>query len=156
MTPIKLATVSAFALALSTGAVLAQGSMMGEYDADADTMVNQDEFNTGFGGSGTFAGMDADGSGSLSEDEMAADTSGTMMMEDYDADASGDVSEDEFNQGTFAGYDTDQSGDLSESEFGQVDTDFGEGGRFMMEDASMEGGDTMMETEDGEAAETDG
>ena len=155
MTRIKFATISTFALALSAGAALAQGSMMGEYDGDADTMVTADEFNTGFGGSGTFMNMDADQSGSLSEEEMAADTSGTMMMGDYDMDASGDVSEDEFNQGTFSGYDTDQSGDLSEAEFGQVDTDFGEGGRFMMDGASMEGGSGTMET-DGEEATTDG
>ena len=133
MNPIKLATVSALGLALSAGTVMAQDSMMGDYDSDADAMVSQDEFNTGFGGSGTFGRMDADQSGSLSEDEMAADTSGTMMMGDLDTDASGDLSEDEFNQGTFTGYDTDQSGDLDETEFGQVDTDFGEGGRFMMD-----------------------
>ena len=133
MTLTKFATISALAFSFSAGAALAQDSMMGEYDSDVSGAVSQDEFNTGFGGAGMFGSMDADTSGALSAEEYGMDTSGADYTA-YDTDASGDISEDEFNTGVFSGYDADASGDLSEDEFMQVDTDMGEGGRFMMED----------------------
>ena len=43
---------------------------MGDYDADADAMVTQDEFGTAFGGGGAFGRYDADASGTLTEDEF--------------------------------------------------------------------------------------
>ena len=169
MTPTKLATVSAFALTLSAGAALAEAhTMMGDFDADADMSVTQDEFNTGLTNAGTFGSMDADASGTLTEDEYGMDTSGADYTA-YDTDASGDISEEEFGTGVFGEYDADASGDLNEEEFTQVDTDMGEGGRFMMQDASMESeemeteatteGDAAMEeeatTEEGEEAVTE-
>lgn len=133
MTPTKLATVSAFALALAAGPAMAQDSMMGDYDADTSASVSQDEFNTGFSESGTYANLDADQSGTLTEDELG-ESGGDMAFGDMDTDASGDLNEDEFNQSVFSSYDADASGDLNEEEFGTVDADFGEGGRFSMED----------------------
>ena len=132
MTPTKIAALSAFALTLAAGTAMAQDSMMSTFDADADTMVTQDEFNTGLTGAGTFGTMDADASGTLSAEEYGMDTSGADYAA-YDTDASGDISEEEFNTGVFGGYDSDASGDLNEEEFGAVDTDMAEGGRFNMD-----------------------
>jgi hypothetical protein len=77
---------------------------MGEWDADGDGLVNQEEFTTGWNDVGTYGEWDADGDGSLTEDE--------------------------FNAGVFDGYDADDSGGIEEPEFGDVGDDIGDGGLF--------------------------
>ena len=97
----KIASISAVALALFATPLAAQEL---DWDEDDDSIVSQDEFNTGFGEEGIFGGWDGDGDGFLSEDE--------------------------FNAGIFGGYDADDSGAIEEPEFGDVGDDVGDGGLF--------------------------
>jgi hypothetical protein len=98
----KLTVTSIAAALLSAAPVLAQD--MGEWDADGDGVVNQEEFNTAWSDVGTYSEWDADGAGSLTEDE--------------------------FNAGIDGGYDADNSGGIEAPEFGDVGDDIGDGGLF--------------------------
>jgi hypothetical protein len=98
----KLATISAVALTLTAAPAFAQE--IGDWDADADGMLSEEEFGVGFGEDGVYGGWDEDGDGALSEDE--------------------------FNAGVFGGYDEDESGIIEEPEFGDVGDDIGDGGLF--------------------------
>jgi len=98
----KSAAVLACALSLLGGPLLAQD--MGEWDANADGLVDQEEFNTAWGDTGTYGAWDRDGDGSLTKEE--------------------------FNAGLYDGYDADDSGAIEEPEFGDVGDDIGDGGLF--------------------------
>ncbi len=100
---LKKLTVTTAAIAmLSAVPVLAQD--MGDWDADKDGVVNQEEFKTGWNDMGTYGEWDTDGNGALSEDE--------------------------FDAGLYSGYDADNSGVIEEPEFGDVGDDIGDGGLF--------------------------
>jgi hypothetical protein len=98
----KLTLISAAAALLTATPALAQD--MAEWDADSDGVINQEEFNAGWGDVGSYGEWDADGDGSLTEEE--------------------------FNTGLFDGYDADDSGAIEEPEFGDVGDDIGDGGIF--------------------------
>lgn len=130
MTIARTLAASALALALGGGAALAGAHLAAErYDADADGLITEDEFGTGFGGEGIFGGFDSDADGMLNEEEFGV-MGDRAALTDYDSDTDGLVSEDEFNTGMFGGYDADASGDLDETEVVAVDEDFGDDGLF--------------------------
>lgn len=96
-------TAAVFGAALLTAApLLAQD--MSEWDANADGVIDQEEFTTGWNDVGAYGEWDADGDGSLTEEE--------------------------FNAGLYNGYDADDSGAIEEPEFGDVGDDIGDGGLF--------------------------
>jgi hypothetical protein len=137
----KTLTAAAALLALALPAAAQMASPM-TYDTDADGLINQDEFNAGFTGAGSYTTYDADQDGMLNQEEF--DTAFTnregfdeMMGErefgtfsDYDTDADGMLNEEEYNTAFFNQYDADGSGDIDEMERGMMDTDMGEGGMF--------------------------
>ena len=96
----KLAGIGAVIAALTAAPAMAQE--IGEWDGDGDGVLNQEEFNEGFGEVGAFGEWDEDGDGALSEDE--------------------------YNAGVFDSYDDDDSGAIEEPEFGDVGDDMGDGG----------------------------
>jgi Ca2+-binding EF-hand superfamily protein len=124
----KLASISAVALALIGTPVLAQE--MGDWDADGDAAISEEEFNTGFGEAGVFGGWDEDGDGALSEEEFGAGLGEEEDFAEWDEDGEGSLTEDAFNTGVFGRYDADESGAIEEPEFGDVGDDMGDGGLF--------------------------
>lgn len=99
---------SAFALSLAAAPALAQDAEVNEgvasWDADGDSAISQEEFDTGFGEAGVY--------------------------DDWDADDDGALSEEEFNIGLYESYDADDSGVIEEPEFGDVGDDIGDEGLF--------------------------
>ena len=146
----KFASASAIA-ALMTAPAFAQENAT-DWDANQDQMVTQDEFDTGWGETGTFGEWDADASGAIDQEEFDlgveagfdADASGDLDDEEqtamdesdwadadmatWDEDASGDLNEEEFNQGVFGEYDEDESGDWNEEETAMFQDDAGDEG----------------------------
>jgi Ca2+-binding EF-hand superfamily protein len=100
----KLAGIATVLAALTGGPALAQD--MGEWDRNADGVIDETEFMEGWGttyGDATpYSSWDADGDGMLTEDE--------------------------FNTGIYDSYDADDSGVIEEPEFGDVGDDMGDGG----------------------------
>ena len=84
----SLASVGAILAALTATPALAQG--IGEWDANGDATIDQEEFNTGLGETGAFGEMDEDASGSVSEEEYTAGVTAA-----FDQDESGDLNEEE-------------------------------------------------------------
>jgi hypothetical protein len=122
----KILTAASTALVLLGTPALAQ---MAEWDANADSSVDEMEFGTGFGAGGVFGEWDADADAQLSEDEFTTgfgdkyDEEKFGAFADLDADGSGGLSEDEFKAGILAGYDADDDGMLSQDEFGEYEGD---------------------------------
>lgn len=127
-----------FALSLIAAPAFAQE--FGEWDANADAGINEEEFRTGFG-TDLFNKWDMDDDNALSEEEFntgignrTADFQ-TRFGENngfstWDADANGSLSENEFYGGVYAGYDDDDDNVIEEPEFGDVGDDIGDGGLF--------------------------
>ncbi len=92
----KYATMLAATLLAVTPAI-AQERMMGDYDMDGNSMLNDAEFGE----------VDSD----------------NMRFMDYDADESGDVSEDEFRAGEMRRYDANRDMSLDTDEFARYDED---------------------------------
>ncbi|UWQ21112.1 hypothetical protein [Jannaschia sp. W003] len=151
--------VSAAALLLLAGPALADAHMadMTSFDANADSMLDMDEFGQADAEMG-FAAYDSDADGILSEEEfseyeMRRDAAMQMGMDDadgdmdedeemmgfgaYDLDASGDVSMDEFNEAEFARFDANADGMLDADEYTAYS---GERTNMTMEDGEMESG----------------
>ena len=127
----KFASASAIA-ALMTAPAFAQENVA-DWDADASGTISQDEFNTGWGETGTFGEWDADESGAIGEEEFNAGFGDSedwadADMASWDEDQSGDLNEEEFGQGVFGEYDEDQSGDWNEEETAAFQDDAGEEG----------------------------
>lgn len=99
----SMMTALALVLGLAAAPVMAAEDW-DAWDANDDGILDNDEFNTGFGEAGVYDSWDGDGDGALSEDE--------------------------FNAGVFGGYDKDDSGAIEEPEFGDVGDDMGDGGFF--------------------------
>lgn len=96
---------------LATVTLLAGAPLMAQTvwtDNDADGMLNQDEFNTGFTSRNMFGTWDMDGDGMINEDE--------------------------YNSGMFNTYDRDRSGFIDEDERTTLDADFEAEGRFALDD----------------------
>lgn len=91
----KYASILAAALLAATPA-LAQDGMMGDYDTDGDSMLNEMEFG---------------------------EADGRMRFMDYDTDQSGDVSEEEFRAGELRRYDRDGDSMINEDEYGRYSED---------------------------------
>lgn len=102
----KTAAVGATIALLGAGPALAQENMS-DWDGDGDGVVNEEEFNQGWG---TIWG----------DNDSAFDT--------WDENDDGMLSEDEYNAGVFDSYDDDGSGVIEEPEFGDVGDDIGDGG----------------------------
>ena len=94
--------VAAASILLSTPAFAQDG--FGDWDADANAGINNEEFDARFKERGAFTAWDADRDGALSEDE--------------------------FNKGAFGAYDDDEDGIIEEPEFGDIGDDMGDGGLF--------------------------
>ncbi len=101
MTYVKFIAAATLAAALA-GPATAQMAM--DLDGDADGMLSEQEFGTGFGS------MD--------------------RMSQFDADGDGMLNSDEFTSYNYRRYDRDGSGMLEDTEFGDMDMDMGEGGLF--------------------------
>ncbi len=74
----------------------AVAQMMGDYDTDGDSMLNDMEFGEADGG---------------------------QRFLSYDTDQSGDVSEEEFRAGEFGRYDRDRDGMVNADEYTRYDED---------------------------------
>ncbi|MBC7286080.1 hypothetical protein [Hoeflea sp.] len=95
------------AILFSLAAAPAMALEIGEWDADGDSVLNQDEFNQGWG---------------------SAYGEGESAFSSWDEDSDGMLSEDEYNNGVYNAYDDDGSGVIEEPEFGDVGDDMGDGG----------------------------
>lgn len=125
---LRRAAASAFALALAATPVLAQG--IADWDGDADGLLNEEEFGTGFGEEGVFDDRDADDNMLLDQEELAWDGEAEAPWSDWDADGDELLDEEEFNAGAFDRYDADDDGLIGEAEFGDLGDDLGEEGLF--------------------------
>lgn len=110
----KFAGISAVALALTTGPVLAQETWEG-WDGDADGILTEQEFVEGFNARATF---------------------GT-----WDANADAMLDEPEFDAGVWGLYDRDVTGGLEEAEVGAFETDWAEGGMWYDDENLVENWD---------------
>jgi opacity protein-like surface antigen len=126
----KILTAASTAIALLGAPALAD---MAEWDANADSTIDQNEFGSGFGGGGVFSQWDADSDSALSEDEWNAGFQ-SNLEDDYDQsefgafsdwDASGDsmLDESEFNEGVFGAYDDDADSMWGEEEYAEYEDD---------------------------------
>ena len=108
MFSIKLSSaLSAAAFLATLAATPVMSQEIGEWDSDGDGVLNQDEFNEGWG---------------------SAYGDGESAFSIWDEDGDGALSEDEYNAGVFDSYDADDSGMIEEPEFGDVGDDMGDGG----------------------------
>ena len=90
----KILTAASTALVLMGTPALAQWD---QWDANADGVLAEDEFNTAFGEAGVYGEWDEDDDGALTQDE--------------------------FGGGVFGLYDEDEDGAWSEEEFGAFEED---------------------------------
>ena len=101
MRTVTMLTAVALAFGLAAAPAMAEEDW-GAWDANEDGVIDNEEFDAGFGESGVFGNWDADGDGMLSEDE--------------------------FGEGVYGSYDDDESGVIEEPEFGDIGDDMGDGG----------------------------
>lgn len=96
------------------------------WDADANTMMDRNEYNTAWNEAGYFGRWDANRDGYIDESEWNAGRNAYMRdldegqidaYNEWDTDADGRLSEEEFRDRAFDVYDTDQDGSLSEAEY---------------------------------------
>ena len=120
----RLAAACLSAASLLPAGAFAQQSF-GAWDANADGLVDEEEWNAGFGENSLFGDWDADADGGIDEAEFATGVGAggfdAAAFGDFAAwDASGDKRLDrtEFNRGVFGFYDRDDVAGLSEAEFG--------------------------------------
>lgn len=129
--------LGAFGLGLTIiPAVVAQD--LNEWDINADSGIDTEEFCTGFEDLGVFANWDINVDDQLSEEEFDTGISdkigsleerfGSGAYDTWDANSDGTLTHAEFCEGAYAGYDADESGVLEEPEFGDVGDDLGDEG----------------------------
>lgn len=110
-----------------------------DWNTDGAAGINQQEWNDGWGRSGTFDRFDGNSDGIVDQNEINAgfaddnrsafnDRFGSDYYNSWDADGDGGLSETEWNDGVYGGYDRDGSGMIEESEFGDVGDDMGDDG----------------------------
>lgn len=122
----KILTAASTAVALLGAPAFAD---MVDWDTSADSMVDQDEFGTGFGEGQIFSGWDADADAQLTEDEWSAgfgdryDETAFGAFSDWDANQDSYLDENEFNTGVFGAYDTDADDMWGDAEYGAYEDD---------------------------------
>lgn len=122
----KILTAASTAVALLGVPALAD---MADWDASADSMIDQGEFGTGFGEGDVFGEWDADDDDLLAEDEWIAgfgdvyDEERFGAFSDWDSDESGFLDEDEFGGGVFGAYDADDDELWGDDEYGAFEDD---------------------------------
>ena len=131
-------TLLGSAMALSLVAAPAIAQELSEWDQNADSSLDQQEFQTGFDESGAFGGWDANDDDMLSQDEFDAGIGenneefqtrfGNDAFSEWDANEDDSLSNDEFNEGVYSSYDEDESGTIEESEFSNLGDDMGDNG----------------------------
>lgn len=96
------------------------------WDADQNTMIDNNEFNTVWTETGYFGRWDANRDTYIEEREWNAGRNAYMptynetqfgTFSDWDLDADGRLSEEEFRDRTFEVYDVDRDGTLAEPEY---------------------------------------
>ena len=99
----------------------------GAWDANADSVIGEEEWNAGFGGTNVFGDWDANGDGGIDEAEFATGAgAGAFDAAEFGDFAAWDANDDkrlgqaEFNRGFFGFYDRDDVAGLSEAEFGEA------------------------------------
>lgn len=131
-------TLLVSAVALSLFAAPAVAAELGEWDQDADSTLNEEEFRAGFEENGVFGDWDTDDDNMLSEGEFNTGVGenteafnerfGEDAFSEWDEDGDEMVSEDEFYGGVYAGYDRDDDNVIEEPEFSDLGDDMGDGG----------------------------
>ena len=118
------AAALAAALILPAGASAQQS--FATWDADADSLIGEEEWNAGFGDTNVFGDWDANGDGGIDEAEFftgvgagAFDAAEFGNFAAWDASGDGKLDQAEFNRGFFGFYDRDDVAGLSEAEFGE-------------------------------------
>jgi Ca2+-binding EF-hand superfamily protein len=98
----------------------------GRWDADANTMIDRNEYTTAWNEAGYYGRWDANRDNFLDESEwnagqntymqdMGADQVGAFT--DWDADGDGRLTDTEFRDRTFDVFDADRDGNLNEAEY---------------------------------------
>ena len=120
------AALLAAALLLPAGASAQQSFQT--WDADADALIGEEEWNEGFGATSLFPDWDANGDGGIDEAEFATgvgaggfDAAEFGGFAAWDASGDGRLDADEFSRGFFGFYDRDDVAGLSEAEFGEAE-----------------------------------
>ena len=122
----KILTAASTAVALLGAPALAD---MAEWDANADSSIDQTEFGTGFGEGDTFGEWDADADEQLTEDEWNTGFGDNYEQEQFGAFSDWDENQDtyldenEFNQGVFGAYDQDEDDAWGEQEYSAYEED---------------------------------
>jgi hypothetical protein len=126
------------AMALSLVAAPAIAQEVTEWDQNADSSLDQQEFQSGFDGAGVFGDWDANDDDMLSQEEFTAGIGentddfqsrfGDDAFGEWDADDDTSLTTEEFNEGVYSGYDADESGTIEEPEFGDLGDDIGDAG----------------------------
>ncbi|AHM61693.1 hypothetical protein D770_17205 [Flammeovirgaceae bacterium 311] len=98
----------------------------GRWDADANTMMDRDEFGAAWTEANYYGRWDANRDNYIDESEWNAgrnaymrdvDTAQIGAYSDWDADGDGRLDENEFRDRTFDVYDTDRDGGITENEY---------------------------------------
>ncbi|MGK7397431.1 MAG: hypothetical protein ACNS62_22835 [Candidatus Cyclobacteriaceae bacterium M3_2C_046] len=103
-----------------------EGYYYEDWDADADELIDEDEFGTAYTDVGYYETWDLDNDGILDQEEWEEgigtyydaynyDAFGTF--EDWDLDNDGLISDEEFTDGNFTFWDTDGDGFVDVAEY---------------------------------------
>lgn len=107
-------------LALASTGALAQELGFNDWDADANGVINQSEWNSGLAQNDLFGTYDANDDGVLDEQEWG-DIGTNLGFNEWETDNQEGISENEFGTGLWGEYDADQSGDWAENEWDDAD-----------------------------------
>lgn len=108
----------------------------GRWDADRNTMIDNNEFSTVWTETRYFSRWDATRDNFIEENEWRAGRNAYMQnydenqygtFSDWDADGDGRLNEEEFRDRIFEVYDLDRDGTLSEEEYGMWWSSFNRG-----------------------------
>lgn len=98
------------------------GDYFSQWDMDQQQGLNQDEFTTGLQDQGTFGDWDADGDGMIDQQDFQnafgdADWYDEGLFNEWDMDGDGNLMEEEVSQGLFEEWDENGDGVLTQDEF---------------------------------------
>ena len=122
----KILAAASTAVALFAAPAFAD---MADWDANTDSMIDRDEFGTGFGEGGVFGDWDTDDDAMLTEDEWSLgwgddyDEADYGAFSDWDANQDTFLDEDEFGSGVFGTYDTDDDDLWTDEEYTAFEDD---------------------------------
>ena len=122
----KILTAASTAVALLGTPALADWAT---WDTNADAMLDENEFGTGFREGGLYNTWDADQDAMLTEDEWRTgfgdryDETRYGVFSDWDANQDTFLDEDEYDRGLFSAYDADDDSIWSEDEYGAYEDD---------------------------------